>query len=95
LLNEFLNKGWKLGSIDYLLKKIRKTGTGSRQPGSFRPRSARTDENIETVDVLNTVRSKEVTRVPCSLVIDVDVVAVVPLVLECASVVRSPAKKQE
>jgi len=27
-------------------------------------------------------------------VIDVDVVAVVPLVLECASVVRSPAKNK-
>jgi len=25
LLNEFPDKGWKLGSIDYLLKKIRKT----------------------------------------------------------------------
>ena len=52
LLNEFPDKGWKLGSIDYLLKKIRKTGTANRQPGSGRPRSARTDENIETVDDL-------------------------------------------
>jgi len=51
LLNEFPDKGWKLGSInDYLLKKIRKTGTVNRQPGSGRLRSARTDENIETVD---------------------------------------------
>jgi len=31
LLNEFPDKGWKLGSIDYLLKKIRKTGTVNRQ----------------------------------------------------------------
>jgi len=52
LLNEFLDKGWKLGSSVYLLKKIRKTGTLNRQPGSGRPRSARTDENIETVDDL-------------------------------------------
>jgi len=52
LLNEFPDKGWKLGSIDYLLKKIRKTGTVNRQPGSDRPRSARTDENTETVDDL-------------------------------------------
>jgi len=37
LLNEFPDKGWKLGSIDYLLKKIRKTGTINRQPGSGRP----------------------------------------------------------
>jgi len=34
LLNEFANKGWKLGSIDYLLKKICKTGTVNRQPDS-------------------------------------------------------------
>jgi len=27
LLNEFPDKGWKLKSIDYLLKKICKTGT--------------------------------------------------------------------
>jgi len=52
LLNEFPDNCWKLGSVDYLLKKIRKTGTVNRQPGSGRPRSARTDENIETVDDL-------------------------------------------
>jgi len=52
LLNEFPDKGWKLGSIDYLLKKIHKMGTVSRQPGSGRPRSARTDESIKTVDDL-------------------------------------------
>jgi len=52
LLNEFPDKGWKLRSIDCLLKKIRKTGTVNRQPGSGRPRSARTDENVETVDDL-------------------------------------------
>jgi len=50
LLNKFPDKGWKLGSIDYFLKKIRKTGTVNRQPGSGRPRSARTDEDIKTVD---------------------------------------------
>jgi len=52
LLNEFPDKGWKLGSIDYFLKKIHKTCTVNRQPGSGRPRSARTDKNIETVDDL-------------------------------------------
>jgi len=52
LLNEFPDKGWKLKSIDYLLKKIHKTGTVNRQPGSGRPCSVRTDENIETVDDL-------------------------------------------
>jgi len=52
LFNEFPDKDWKLGSIDYLLKKIRKMGTVNRQPGSDRPRWARTDENIETVEDL-------------------------------------------
>jgi len=40
LLNEFPDKDWKLGSIDFLLKKIRKTGTVNGQPGSGRLRSA-------------------------------------------------------
>jgi len=37
----FHDKGWKLGSIDSLLKRIRKTGTIVRQPVGGRPRSAR------------------------------------------------------
>ena len=41
MLREFSDNGWKLGSIDSLLKRIRKTGTIVRQPGSCRPRSAR------------------------------------------------------
>jgi len=40
LLSEFPDKNWKLGSIDSLLKRIRKTGTIVRQRGSGRPRSA-------------------------------------------------------
>ena len=35
------DKGWKFESIDSLLKRIRKTGTIVRQPGSGRPCSAR------------------------------------------------------
>jgi len=41
LLSELPDKGRKLGSIDSLLKRIRKTGTISRLPGSGRSRSAR------------------------------------------------------
>ena len=52
LLSEFPDKGWKLGSIDTLWKKIRVTGTIDRQPGSGRPRSARVNENIENVEDL-------------------------------------------
>jgi len=41
LLHEFPSWGWKLESIDSLLKRIRKTGTIVWQPRSGRPRSAR------------------------------------------------------
>ena len=41
LLSELPNKGWKLGNINSLLKRIRKTGTIVWQPGSGRPRLAR------------------------------------------------------
>jgi len=40
-LSELPNKGWKLESIDSLLKRILKTGTIVLQPGSGRPCSAR------------------------------------------------------
>ena len=41
VLSELPDKGWKLGSIDSLLKRILKTGTIVQQPGSGRPHSAR------------------------------------------------------
>ena len=41
LLSEFPNLGWKLESINNLLKRIRKTGTIVLQPRSRRLRSAR------------------------------------------------------
>ena len=34
VLSELSDKGWKLGSIDSLLKRILKTDTIVRQPGS-------------------------------------------------------------
>ena len=40
-LSELTHKGWKLESIDSLLKTIRKMGTIVRQPRSGRPRSER------------------------------------------------------
>ena len=40
VLSELPDKGWKLGSIDSLLKRILKTSTIVRQPGSGRPHSA-------------------------------------------------------
>jgi len=46
---EFLDKQWT-SSINRLLKKLRDTGTVDRRQGSNRPRSARTDENIDQVN---------------------------------------------
>jgi len=40
LLSELPDKGWKLGSIDSLLKRICKTGTIVRQPGTSSSRSS-------------------------------------------------------
>jgi len=40
-LSELPDEGWKLESIDSLLKRIRKMGTVVQQPGSGRPCSAR------------------------------------------------------
>jgi len=43
-MSEFPDNGWKVGSIDNLLKKIHKTGTIVRQSGSGRPRIRRVVE---------------------------------------------------
>jgi len=42
----------KCGSIDTLLKKIRRAGTIDRQPGSGRPRSVCVNQNTENVEDL-------------------------------------------
>jgi len=42
----------RVGSIDSLLKRIRKTGTIARLPGNGRLRSVRSDENIDKVEDL-------------------------------------------
>ena len=52
LLNEFPGKGWKKGSLDILLRKIRKTGSIERQPGSGRPVTSRTTDRIHDVEEL-------------------------------------------
>jgi len=43
-------KNVNVSSINRLLKQFRDTGTMSRRQGSDRPRSARTDENIDQVN---------------------------------------------
>ena len=52
IIKEFPEKGWKRVSVEYVLTKLHQTGTVDRKPGSGRPRSGRTDENIAAVDDL-------------------------------------------
>ena len=52
LTDEFPEKSWTKRGINMLLKKLRDTGTVHRRQGSGRPRSARTEENVETVNEL-------------------------------------------
>lgn len=52
LLKEFPQKSWKLSSLNYLLKRLRETGSTDRKPGSGRPRTVRTPEIIDAVNDL-------------------------------------------
>ena len=52
LLSEFPEKGWKLPTINKLLKKIDSTGDVKRRVGSGRPRKTRTPANIRKVQEL-------------------------------------------
>ena len=52
LLNEFSGKDWSAGGLDKLLRKIDETQSVERKAGSERPRTARTEENIEIVEEL-------------------------------------------
>ena len=49
LMKEFPTKGSKTTLNDFL-KQLRDTGLAERKAGSGRPRTARTDENINVVD---------------------------------------------
>jgi len=48
----FPNKDWNKSTLNWLLKKLRDTGTVNRRPGSGRRRTARTDNNVQLVDEL-------------------------------------------
>src|SRR5260221_21968 len=51
-LKEFPGRGWSLGGLNHLLRKIESTGTVKRQLGSGRPRTARTVETVDEVQEL-------------------------------------------
>ena len=52
LIKEFPNNGWNKNGFDNLLRKTRAAESVDRKPGSGRPRSMRTSENIEAVQDL-------------------------------------------
>jgi len=52
LTDKFPEKSWTKRSVNRLLKKLQDTGTVDRRPGGGRPRSAHTEENVETVNDL-------------------------------------------
>jgi len=52
LTDKFPQKSWTKRGVHKLLKKLRVTGTVDRQPGSSRPPSACTEQNVQTVNGL-------------------------------------------
>jgi len=48
-IKEFPDKNWNRMGLDYVLKKLRQTGTVERKVGSGRRRSSRTTQNIDAV----------------------------------------------
>jgi len=52
LTDEFPERSWTKHGVNKLLKKLRDTGTVDRWSGSGRLHSARTEENVETVNDL-------------------------------------------
>ena len=52
MTEEFLEKSWIKRGANKQLKKLWDTGTVDRRPGSGRPRSACTEENVKMVNDL-------------------------------------------
>ena len=51
-LKEFPHKGWTIGGLNKLIKKIDSTGSVQRRLGSGRRRTVRTPDNVSTVEEL-------------------------------------------
>ena len=51
-MSEFPEKNWKRCGLENLPKKLRETGTTDRKKGSGRPRSARTEDSVSSVEEL-------------------------------------------
>jgi len=57
LIKEFLNKKWSKRGVENFQKRLRTTGSIERAPGSGRPSTTRTAENVD--DVGDLVQSQE------------------------------------
>ena len=51
-IKEFADENWNRTGLDYVVKKLRQTGTVERKVGSNRRRSSRSTQNIEAVEDL-------------------------------------------
>jgi len=49
LIKEFPNKKWSKHVVEDFQKRLRTTGSIERAPGSKRPRTTRTAENVDAV----------------------------------------------
>jgi len=69
LIDEFPEKSWTKCGVNKLLKKLWDTSTVDRWPGSGRPRSARTEENVETVNdvILSQEDKPQIHRTVCEI----------------------------
>ena len=63
IIKDHPEKNWGLRNVGYLLKKINETGDVKRREGSGRPKSSRTENNINAVEEL--ISSQEDTWNTC------------------------------
>ena len=52
IVKEHPNKNWKESSVRGVVKKLTEHGSADRRPGSGRPKTALTEENLNEVDNL-------------------------------------------
>ena len=57
-LKEFPHKSWSRGGLDKIIRKIDRTGTSKRLPGSGHPWTAQTADKIEEVETLALEKQK-------------------------------------
>ena len=63
LIKEFLQKKWSKRGVEDFQKRLRTTGSIERAPGSGRPRTTRTAENVDAVgDLENQPQTHSSTR---------------------------------